>query len=356
MTMPAPRFLGLDATPASPSAHALIAALQGTVEAHEEASGSRTYSRGPAAALALSSAVAAIVGGVMLNAGRDDDPAAWSCQPVHSLAFTGQPVSKRSFDAAMSGLTKAGMIERRQAWTRFAGSFVTERRPSGFRAYPALWSMAAKHGIAGPADAGQHFIRTAPVVPIRINALKPADARGKGRGKPLTVPEGPVADTLRQDVAAMNERLARVPIGGFPQVRLFRGFTEDLDHGGRWYVSGGGYQAMPGDQRRAMLTFDGKPVVEADVSASFLTLLHGLLQRPLPDADPYGAVQGVPRFAVKAWINATIGAGRPVGRWSPDARDAAVKGGNDLSGIKAAAVGDAVLRAFPFLADLPATL
>jgi hypothetical protein len=57
------------------------------------------------------------------------------------------------------------------------------------------------------------------------------------------------------------------------------------------------------------MTLDGEPVAELDITASYLTVLHGKLGKPLPVAegcDPYSAVPGVPRGIVKGWVVATL--------------------------------------------------
>ena len=46
-------------------------------------------------------------------------------------------------------------------------------------------------------------------------------------------------------------------------------------------------------------------------------MLHGLHKRRAPEGDAYAAVhQGLPREVANAWINAALGKGSPVKRWS----------------------------------------
>ena len=63
------------------------------------------------------------------------------------------------------------------------------------------------------------------------------------------------------------------------------------------------------------MVIDGQPVVEIDIRASFLTILHALREEPLDlSRDPY-AIAGLPRSVVKAWINMTLGHDRFHTRW-----------------------------------------
>jgi hypothetical protein len=67
------------------------------------------------------------------------------------------------------------------------------------------------------------------------------------------------------------------------------------------------------------MTLDGEPVAELDITASYLTVLHGKLGEPLPVAegcDPYSAVPGVPRSIVKGWVVATLSKKGHLKRWS----------------------------------------
>ena len=72
---------------------------------------------------------------------------------------------------------------------------------------------------------------------------------------------------------------------------------------------------MAEDERLARVTISGEPVVEVDVSASHLSIMHGLLGLELPKGDLY-AFPSVPRQVVKAWITATLGKGSPVTKWA----------------------------------------
>jgi hypothetical protein len=75
------------------------------------------------------------------------------------------------------------------------------------------------------------------------------------------------------------------------------------------------------------MTLGGEPVVEIDIKASHLTILHGLLGLPFdPSDDPY-AVEGLEplaigrtdlrRWAVKQWTVATLGHHRHHRKWLP---------------------------------------
>jgi hypothetical protein len=85
--------------------------------------------------------------------------------------------------------------------------------------------------------------------------------------------------------------------------------------GGRLYSQGeDSYQRLHKDERLKML-IDGQPVVEIDVTASFLTILHARCGKPLDlSRDPY-EIEGLPRSVVKTWVTMTLGHDKFHTRW-----------------------------------------
>jgi hypothetical protein len=96
------------------------------------------------------------------------------------------------------------------------------------------------------------------------------------------------------------------------------------------------------------IRINGEAVVEVDIHASYLTLMHAVLGLELPEGDLY-AIPEVSRPLAKGWINATISKGSPVKRWSPDMRDAL----GAEAAISPATVGASVLVRYPFLGHPP---
>lgn len=354
-------LIGLNAKPQSPSGEALVRALMQAVEAHEKSAGTRKSKRRESGAGKLHRAAAAFAGGLMLNAAETGEPLAWSFHPARDDEFPGTHVTKNAFDAVKVAMKALGLVAEKPPYTRFLGTDgLKERFAARHRLTPALWSLAASHGVAGLGDVAQHFHREGPIrAPkvLKLRKLSPENAREGTRGAPLPVPKGPEAVAIRDEVVWFNAKLAGVPIEGCDPFTLFRSFTEDFAHGGRLYATGKSYQQMKGDVGRAALRINGTAVREADVSASFLTILHGVLGLPLPtDGDLYEAVSGYSRDTVKAWLTCTVGAGTPCQSWSRAAKARGKKYSYSLAGVDAKAVGEAVLARYPFIANLPALL
>jgi hypothetical protein len=221
---------------------------------------------------------------------------------------------------------------------------------------PRLWPTQAlldtvgRHGLNQGTlaeDFGDTYPTQPPAVPepLQVFALK---QRGRAEKRPIRIRQGnPEATRIRKEVVSYNEWVTQHDIRGCLPPRFKRVFTASRLLGGRWYAVGneGNYQLMS-EPERLRITIAGEPVVEADVRASHLSIMHGLLGLPLPEGDPYGFPDyDVPRSVAKAWITATLGKGSPVKRWA--ARAATDNPG--LLDFDSKRVGEVVCERYPFL-------
>ncbi len=169
-----------------------------------------------------------------------------------------------------------------------------------------------RHGLT-PAtlaeDFGDAYPTKPPTIPEPIQAFALKKPR-RSEKTPLMIRRGdPEAARIREEVESYNDWIAQHEITGCLPPRLKRVFTASWPLGGRWYAVGneGVYQRMS-EAERLRITINGEPVVEADVRASHLSIMHGLLGLPLPEGDPYEFTD-VARSVAKAWITATLGKG-----------------------------------------------
>jgi len=194
--------------------------------------------------------------------------------------------------------------------------------------------------------------RKAPRVrhPIRLKAL--STHPGSGGGLPLRLDEhDDIASFLGWSVTYFNAFAEGFHVEGCTAPRWYRQFIGHIGQGyGRWHTAGseGCYQSMPEADRLSRIRINGEPVAEIDISASLLTMLHGLLGKPAPQDDAY-SVPGLDRAVAKVWINAVLGSGKTLRRWS----DRALKETPALATIDVGEVESRVLSSYPFLAQLP---
>jgi hypothetical protein len=271
-------------------------------------------------------AVGAFLGGLLRTVSLD--PAGYSYRAMGRDTFSGAPVGYRPFKNAVDGLAQAGFVEVR----RGTGGGTLIGVATRFRATPALLTLASALGVS-PVDWPKHF-RPAPRPksvrqPILLRASSRVIKGGKMPGRERAFdPTEDRPSALAQQVNDLNAFFAEVRIEPEDQHYAFqRIFNQgdlpgfDWNKGGRLYSLGGGYQIQPSIERAKMM-LNGEPVVEIDIQASHLTILHALLGHPFkPGAcDPY-AVPGIPRDVVKAWVTMTLGYDKFQSRWSRANKD-----------------------------------
>ena len=124
--------------------------------------------------------------------------------------------------------------------------------------------------------------------------------------------------------------------------------------GGRLYaISELHYQRLKKAQR-LKIKINGEAVVEIDINASYLRILHGLRKFPLPAGRDIYAIKGLSRVIVKAWITATLGHTGFHRAWPSKAIEAIGKAGIVRpKSMTAQRVQEKVLERFPVLHDWP---
>ena len=152
--------------------------------------------------------------------------------------------------------------------------------------------------------------------------LKAASRRQAGykqRGRKMQYPRSTKTEAIEAEVKKLNEFLAGFQLEPYAHQGYVRVFNEGDTNGFAWNKGGrlysqGDYQSQKKDNRLRM-TINGDPVVEIDIQASYLVVLHGLLGLPFDtSSDPY-AIDGFDRALVKAWTVVTMGNTGHLNRW-----------------------------------------
>lgn len=305
----------------------------------------------------LHRAVGAVVGGVL----RSWRKGRAVFRPRETTAFTGELVGFRPFCKASEGLVRLGFLATKGA-SGYAVDFGdglpgSVRWAARFRPTARLLALAACHGITPDnvrEQFGLEFSTIAPKVPVELVQRRALKA---SYGKPRTIirrgtieppdPDDVTFQRLTQEVRDANDFITGFTVDRCTLPRWRRPFGPSWLLGGRWTALGssGVYQGMS-KLERAAITIGGSPTVEVDISASHLSIMHGLLGLPLPEGDLY-AIPGVPREVAKQWVTATLGKGSPVAQRWP-AKAAARQ--PDLRAYPASEVGAAVITRYPFMA------
>jgi hypothetical protein len=338
----------LDRPPASPAAQALVAALDQHVEDHEK--GTRIRQRSEAMRQKRADGLGRIVGSLLREWCRQPARPVWHL--MKTKLFTGGPVPYRQFTGIMDSLQALQLVRSATGksvppidWDEGVRSWEPGLATRYWPA-PALLDLAAAHGVT-PSTVGEDFPRR---VEVTAKAVEPSQLvkltsfkTYKGSKAPLRFKtDDPEVVRIQEEVEEANAFATECSVHGCAPPRWYRVFTADWRLGGRWIATGaeGNYQQMAEEDRLA-ITINGEPAAEVDVSASHLSIMHGLLGLQLPEGDLYD-VPGIPRDVVKAWITATLGKGSSVKKWGGNA--AARTGG-----YNAQEVGRAICASYPFL-------
>jgi hypothetical protein len=245
------------------------------------------------------------------------------------------------------------------------------------RAKVPSWRKAARlrvtsNGLASMASAGitpenwrDHFsiVKGEPrrsreaLLECRAASTRAGAVKYKGAALPIDLSD-PAVLSLHSQVARLNEFFADYAIAGANHVGFQRIFHAGdggkcrWDKGGRLYSVGHGNYQRAKKAARAQITIDGRAVIELDLTASHLTILHALHGLPFdPAQDPY-AIEGLPRDVAKKWVTMTLGHDRLHRSWPRGARADLdpVVGGNLVEVFPLGKTRDRILERLPVLA------
>ena len=293
--------------------------------------------------------------------------------------FSGEKVSYRHFVSFKNALVNAGLIKHEKGkfhededeW-HFQTEEEKKKNIKPYKYYSAskffmtdtLVKVCNDNGL-NQANWNEHFLKLKPDCFIEARYPNQKYKGQKLRGRKVNrqkILSNPIASQQQAVMSELNEFLFKQNMEGAAFTGLKRVFSDYSDNGsyqfnrgGRLYAFGTEhYQRMSKDER-ALIKINGEETVEIDIHASFLTLIHKLLNIPLPNRSNLYEITDYPRFIVKTWINQTISNGGKKNKWG---KGTLAEFKKELGGSKfptAKEIGEEVLKYYPFLGDLKAT-
>ncbi|TAL82094.1 MAG: hypothetical protein EPN75_02925 [Beijerinckiaceae bacterium] len=322
------KYADLNSRAVSDEAKAFIEQLASLVEDQEIASGLRSNRRRAANKVREHRQALGAFVGDLLAAGTKIKAAGWCHRSLKAETFTRERVSYRTFVDMLAALKDLGYVEHREGQQRLRKFgpkeyIALKGMASRFRATSAFLRLAKEAGIYKD-TISHHFIEDLPQHPLVLKASSKRIAGQKAEGKAMRITHTQKSLALEEEVRRLNKFLDGFDIRGAVHKGYRRIFNQgdvkgfDWDRGGRLYGGDESYQRQSKDVRLKM-TINDSSVVEIDISASYLTLLHGLQGLPFDpmSRDPY-EVEGVKRAVVKAWTTATLGNQGHLRRWPKD--------------------------------------
>jgi hypothetical protein len=354
----------LTRTAATPEAQGFTEAVLAVLEDYEATTGTRKRGRSKEAQEGFLRALAAFLGdllkGAKMTQGR------WVFRSRHATSFSHKEVSYRAFKAVTNSMEALELIEviggfnatKTIHWEGGPTSHYQLGKAARFRATQTLLDLASRSGVEVN-QYGKHFQEPTPRALVVLKDSSVRIGRDKVPGRPMEFVRTPTVERIEEQVQFINEFWKGIKLKGGTHQGFYRGFNLG-DHpnfnwnkGGRLYSIGeDSYQRLK-QRDRLRMTFDGEPVAEIDIRASYLTILHGKLGVPLKASGDLYEVPGFPRDVVKAWLVATLGSKGHLKRWPPKQAKAFMENtGQNLSQtylIKA--VRAAMLAKYPVLAQ-----
>ncbi len=353
------RYMGLMCPPASLEAKALVDDIINIILQAEE----RQRARSNQQEFDFRSAVGLITGDLLIALEVKEH--GWSYHGLSPAAFDDRPVGYKTFKPIVETMEAVGLIviskgrnikalQFNEGTTSYYPGFASRFRPT-----QVLVSMARASGV-GQGQAREHFVHQLPKKVIEVRTKSTKAFGRKATGKRMKFEHTEKSRAMEADVKSLNKFLAGFELegGSFSGYRrLFaRGDVDGFDFqwGGRLYGVGDySYQTIKKTERKKM-TIGGEEVVEIDINASYLTILHGIAGYPLPKRDDLYAIGGYNRTIVKAWITATIGHHGFHTRWPKNAIQEIKDAGIEKSaGLTMVSLQPVILDHFPMLADWP---
>ena len=299
----------------------------------------------------------------------------WCYRSLHNDTFIGTPVGAVTFRKIINLMQELSFVERqkggnvRNPLARVDSSGCSTNLDidtyvpgwaSRFCCGPELLELANNFGIT-PDNIREHFTRTMPHNPIVLRASSSRKRFRKIRGRRMKIEKtDKKAQRLRQEVQGLNDYLGQQKLEGGNFTGYYRIFNEgnredfDWNMGARLYCTGeGNYQQMSKNDRLDM-TINGEPVVEIDLTASYLYILYTKLNEPLPDREDFYEIPGLSRDIVKAWMTATLGFDKFHIRWPVKTKQRlAEKGIETGKELTMPRVEEKILEAFTPLRNWP---
>ncbi len=354
------RFMGLMCAPASPEAKALVNNIINIIEQAEQ----RKRVRKAKDKAAFRLAVGLITGDLLIA--MEVKEYGWSYGGLSPAAFDDRPVGYKTFKPIVETMEAVGLFSISKGRNAQAPQFDEGAAPSyhpslatRFRLTQVMISVADEAGVHH-GSARKHFPQQLPNNVIEVRG-KSTTVRGmKAKGKKLKLAHTEKSRAMEADVKSLNRFLAGFELEGGSFSGYRRLFSNgdiagfDFQWGGRLYgVGDDSYQTIKKTERQKM-TIGGEDVVEIDINASYLTILHGMAGYPLPNRDDLYAIGGYNRVIVKAWITATIGHYDFHTRWPKNAIQEIQDAGIDKPAeLTMRLLQPVILDHFPMLADWP---
>ena len=326
------RYMGLSTLPSSKVAHKVCTVVTDHILKHE----TRVRARRAKDQVTFNHAVELIMGDLLTAAAHDE--AGWAYRSVSKKSFTDTEIKGDTFNGVMNSLSELGYVTKviggnlKSVFAKDPNNSFYPGMATRFKATDGLLSVCNDSGFE-LAAIKKHFKRRPNLQEIRLKSTSSRFQREKEKGRLLRFEKTDTIRLIRAKLLEINSFLVDQSYQGMEFYGLHRLFNEG---------------------QRLNIKINGEAVVELDINASYLRILHGLRGFPVPQLKDIYAIKGIDRALVKAWVSSTLGYKSFHRSWTPKLfkklKEAGVLIGKNMSYPN---LKPQVLAHFPVLNDWP---
>jgi hypothetical protein len=306
-------------------------------------------------------AVGLAIGDLLVRANKTED--GWLYRSLSKKNSIDSLIKGDTFLHVIKGLERLGYIfvlkggNHSKPFSK-AGSF----GPGLATRYRATSSLTEKaQGFLKQSESiGKHFKRLPSLSVVQLKSASVRNGRDKEAGKIIRLKPSEKVSQLKADLKAINTFLYDQNFEGMEFYGLKQIFNEGdrpdfaWNMGGRLYATGESHYQWLKKEKRLDIKINQEPVVEIDINASFLRILHGLLSYELPTGEDIFAMEEIHREVVKSWVKSTLGHTGFHSKWPPKAIESIQKAGiKRPKSLTYKSLKPMIFNKYPVLSDWP---
>jgi hypothetical protein len=298
-----------------------------------------------------------------LLAHLDRDGPEWLYRSMRNDAFADSPVKGDTFLNVIKELERSNYINVVKGGNLSmpfsnAGAY-GPGLASRFNASEALVEKLLQFHIGSDATI-RHFRRLPSLSEVRLKSSSVRQGREKISGKAMRILPSDKIKEIKANLKELNMFLYEQEYDGMEFYGLKRIFNEGdrsdfhWNMGGRLYAIGESHYQWLKKEKRLDIKINQEPVVEIDINASFLRILHGLLSYELPTGEDIYAMEEVHREVVKSWFKCTLGHTGFHNKWPPKAIESIQKAEiKRPKSLTYKSLKPLIFKKYPVLSDWP---
>ena len=296
-----------------------------------------------------------------LLAVNDVDKRRWVFRSLREETFTSSSIKGETFRKVISGLKALDYVQvvkggnHRNPFHKEGQQEYHAGLATRFSATDKLIDQATSFDVH-VGDYRRHFKKRPNLNQVTLKASSQRIQNIKYNGKQMKYAHTDQTNAIKEQLIQINTYLSQQRYSGMEFYGLRRIFNEGDRPDFHWNMGGRLYAASENSfqqlkkKERLKIKINDQGVVEIDINASYLRILHSLRGFEIPDGDDIYKIGGLDRRIVKAWIATTLGHDKFHRAWSKSAIETLHKAGFEKKKLPSyPSIKAEILKRFPVL-------